>query len=161
MQWKETRVSTPEQIFGEIKTKVAQPVGIILFGADCDFKRAVLHIMLEKLQGRVYCFADVPDDDALMSALQEYPVVVAMLDSDKSGKGEARRALIEKMYRFGARTVVGVYAKINAPQPLPGHGFIGRPELKRLSDEALALKADPPTNDEGVLNRMITVVGEG
>ena len=42
IRWEINRVSTPEHIFDKLKRRVAQPVGIILFGADCDFKSEIV-----------------------------------------------------------------------------------------------------------------------
>ena len=40
-KWEINRVSTPERIFNKIKLEMARPVGIVLFGADCEFKNEV------------------------------------------------------------------------------------------------------------------------
>lgn len=42
-KWKTVAVSTPEETFDKIKKELPQPVGIVLFGADCDFKNEVYH----------------------------------------------------------------------------------------------------------------------
>lgn len=49
-KWEDRRVSTPERIFDEIKEEMAQPVGIVLFGADCDFKNEVLDAIVDGLR---------------------------------------------------------------------------------------------------------------
>lgn len=41
-KWRISKVSTPERIFGKIREKMAQSVGIVMLGADCELKTEVL-----------------------------------------------------------------------------------------------------------------------
>ena len=38
-KWEIRKVSTPERIFSKISEEMPRPVSILLFGADCEFKR--------------------------------------------------------------------------------------------------------------------------
>ncbi len=40
-KWQINRVSTPERIFDKVQKEMAQPVGVFVFGADCDFKNEI------------------------------------------------------------------------------------------------------------------------
>lgn len=40
-KWQINRVSTPERIFDKIQNEMAQPVGVFVFGAGCDFKNEI------------------------------------------------------------------------------------------------------------------------
>ncbi len=156
-RWEINRVSTPERILDKIKTEMAQPVGIVIIGADSDFKNEIVEQMMSKLQGFTCCFTKTPDTVAIIKALRHRAMAV-VLDSVESGMHDLRHELVKVMRNAGAKTVVGFYVKAQMPQPLPGRGFMSRPDLKLLRKTIQQLEANPPTADG--LDYFITISAE-
>lgn len=101
-RWEVSTVSTSEQIFNKIKEEMAQPVGIVLFGADCDLKDEVLDIIMRELQGFARYYTKAPDTVTLMRSVKKYPAIVIALTSDESGMHDLRHELVKVMRNAGA-----------------------------------------------------------
>lgn len=127
--------------------KMVQPVGIVLFGADCGFKNEVLDVMVDGLRGFARYYTKAPDTATMVRAIKDHLAVVVMLNSDESSTHGLRHELVKVMRNAGAKTVVGIYAKARAPQPLPGRGFMTRSDLKRIQKTVEKLEKNPPTAD--------------
>ncbi len=143
-KWEIRRVSTPERIFNKIKEEMAQPVGIILFGADCDFKNEVIEEMIKSLPG--LAFIPAPTS---MKAMQNYNcnVVTVMLSSKESADHGIRHELVKTMRNAGAKTVVGIYAKAKK-KPIPfGKAMISVARDKQLNQQIAAIEQSHPTAD--------------
>lgn len=109
-KWEINRVSTPERIIRKIKEGMAQPVGIILFGVDCDFKNEVLEMLVEELPG--FYHLRITRAVVLINAFKErYNETLIVLNTDESVVKGLRQGLAEAMSDVGAKTVVGIYAR--------------------------------------------------
>lgn len=149
LTWEVRRVSTPERIFDKIKTEMPQPVGIVLFGADGDFKNKVLDTMVEALRGFAdYYTAETPPcTDTLIRAFDRHSAVAVMLNSEASSMHDLRHELVKVMRNVGAKTVVGIYAKSDLPKLSFGRSaatVIDSPFRKQVR----SLIDDPPTAED-------------
>lgn len=149
MRWKVNgKVSTPENIFSQINTEIPQPVGIILSGADCDFKNEVSDTLTQGLRRFIVISDDVPSyRDAIAEKFQEYSIVAITIEGDDSHKHALRRAFVTEMQKAGTKTVIGIYAKCNKPAPLPGRGFL-KSKTARLAKQITAIEQSNPTADD-------------
>ncbi len=112
--------------------EMAQPVGIVLFGADCGFKNEVVNELIDGLPGLSYHFTQPPypyprlqplarcrssyfdqppDASQLSKAFGRLEFVMVVIDGVRSDLHLFRHKLVKLMQNAGARTVVGVYAK--------------------------------------------------
>lgn len=145
-RWEIRKVSTPEHIFDKIKEEVARPVGIIVFGVDCDFKNEVVDAMVEELRGFAHYHSKYPGIDTLIWEFNDRAAVVVVLNSESSMTHRLRHELVQTMRNAGAKTIIGIYAKATAPQPLPSRGYL-KSQLARRKNTAEVLAKDPPTAD--------------
>lgn len=145
-KWEIRRVSTTERIFDKIRTEMAQPVGIVLFGADCDLKDEVYMDCVEQIPNLATGYGGKTGNIALRGAKRPFAEdrsVLVVLDGDSSSQHEARHQTVTALRDLGAKTVVGIYAKFD---PI----WLGS---RRASDEdstntqAWALLNHPPTAD--------------
>lgn len=143
-KWEIRRVSTSERIFNKIKEEIAQPVGIVLFGADCDFKNEVLDTMVEELQGFARYYTKAPDTVTLVRAIKDHLAVVVMLSSDESSTHGLRHELVKVMRNAGAETVVGIYAKASKEPIRPLVSSLERVEFNK---QVTAVEQSNPTAD--------------
>jgi len=155
-KWEINRVSTPERIFDKIKTEMAQPVGIVFFGADCDFKNEVLDAMVEELRGFDCYYTEAPDTAALMKAIQVHSAVAVTLNSEESSMHSLRQELVKAMRNAGAKTVVGVYAK---SEKIPIRSLTSSLEDAKFNRQVAAIKRSNPTADG--LDYFVVVGKEG
>lgn len=126
-KWEIKEVSTPERIFSKIKEEMAQPVGIVLFGADCDFKNEVENEVCRQLQGfaRYYNYRSIISDNAkLKRAVEKFSSVVIILDTEQSASDDCRRTLVTKLRESGAQQVIGIFVKADK-RPIGPFGSIG------------------------------------
>ena len=155
-RWEESRVSRPGHIFGRIKTEYSQPVGIIVFGVDCDFKQEVVE-EAEKWLAGLYCYRGVPSKAILMDAFKRnhYPSVAVILNTEDSCSVQLRHQIVEMMQEAGAMSTVGIYAKV-----VPTMRTVNQ-MCQTIKDDECAWKLlnSPPTMDS-VLTRLITVTNE-
>lgn len=148
-KWEIRRVSTSEQIFDKIKEEMARPVGIVLFGADCDFKNEVLDTMMETLRGFACSCTEAPDTATLVRTIKDHLAVVVVLNSDESSTHGLRHELVKVMRNAGAETMVGIYAKVKYPRKIPTSGLSLEARQRRLALEKCinTLEQNPPTAD--------------
>ncbi len=145
LRWEIRRVSTPERIFNKIK-EMAQPVGVVLFGADCDFKNEVKRTTWESLC-TAYCFPNAPGTAELVNALKDNSMVIVTLNSDESSTHGLRHELVKVMRNAGAETVVGIYAKAKK-KPIPfGKATISAAKDRRVNQQIDAIEQSNPTAD--------------
>lgn len=159
LRWEIRRVSTPERIFSKIKEEMAQPVGVVLFGADCDFKNEVLDTIVEELRGFAdYYTTKAPSTDTLVWAFNSHSAVAVMLNSDESSTHGLRHELVKVMRNAGAETVVGIYAKAKK-KPIPfGKATISAAKDRRVNQQIDAIEQSNPT--AGGLDYFIVVEEE-
>ena len=147
MEWEIRRVSTPERILRKIKEEMARPVGIVIFGADCEFKNEVLDVMVEELRGLERYYTKAPDTATLARAIKDHSVVVVMLDSSESGMHSLRHELVGVMRNAGAKTVVGVYVKAKK-KPIPfGKAMVPAAKDKQVNHQIDTIEQSNPTAD--------------
>ncbi len=109
-KWEINRISTPERIIRKIKEGMAQPVGIVLFGVDCDFKNEVLEMLFEGLS--CFYYHRIPRATVLTSSFKGCSnEILVVLNTDESVAKGLRQGLTEAMSDVGAKTVVGIYAR--------------------------------------------------
>lgn len=153
MCWDISIVSTFKEIIAEINS-IKEPVGIILFGADSEFKRQVLKKFADNLSKFTEIGYAGPDSIKLENGL--YCVigknVLTSLSGDYSANHAERHKAVETIKRIGTKKVIGVYVKqklieLNL-QPMPDY-------VKRFNWQVDALAKNPPTIDG--LNNLIIV----
>lgn len=82
--WEIHKVRTPDQIFQDIKEMVV-PVGIILFGADCELKKQVWSTILNELGDAVKAYDQLPPHVVtIMRAFDDRSIVAVKLNSIES-----------------------------------------------------------------------------
>ena len=148
MGWDISIISTFKEIFAEINS-IKEPVGIILFGADSEFKRGVLKKFSKNLSG----FAEVALPELWNGLyLVSDKGVLATLSGDRSANHCDRHRTVEALKKIGAKKIIGIYVKqkpikLNL-QPTPDH-------VARFNWQVDMLLKDPPTAKG--LNTLITV----
>ncbi len=127
--------------------EMAQPVGIVLFGADCGFKSEVLDVMVDGLRGFARYYTKAPDTATLVRAIKNHLAVVVMLNSDESSTHGLRHELVKVMRNAGAKTVVGIYVKAKK-KPIPfGKAMISVARDKQVNHQIDAIEQSNPTAD--------------
>ncbi len=74
-------VSTPERIFDKIKEEMAQPVGIIIFGADCELKDEVVNKTISSLPG-IATSTNAAPTPTLVKYIQEHSMIYAKVEKE-------------------------------------------------------------------------------
>ncbi len=156
-KWEINRVSTPDRIFGKINDEMPQPVGIVLFGADCDLKDDVYMQCVEQIPNLATGYGGKTGNIALRGAKRPFSEgrsVLTVMGGESSGNREARHQTVIALRDLGAKSVVGIYAKYNP-------AWLGD---RKVSDDdpanqqAWALLNHPPTSDG--LDYLITIEEE-
>lgn len=145
-KWEIREVCTPEQTFEKINTKMAQPVGIVLFGADCDFKNEVVDELLDNFTSVNCWFNQPPDTSTLAKAFSDFKTVMVIMEAERSAMHPFRHELVKLMRNLGAKTVVGIYAKCKMQLPLFLQGCFNR-ETVSLATQIKAIEQSNPTAD--------------
>lgn len=166
-RWVISRVSTPEYIIEKIKTKMAQPVGIVLFGADCDFKNEVVEELIKAFDLRTgsdswgfdyeygQCYPKT--EDHLKYRFGEgRKVAMVILNSDNSADREVRHGFIRTINNAGGQSVVGIYVEARKASIRP---LISNFEYVEFNKQIAAIERSNPTADD--LDYLITVNEEG
>lgn len=153
-KWEEIRVSMPEQIFDAIKAEMAWPIGIMVFGADCDLKSEVLDVIMRELQSLARYYTSVPDTATLVGAVRRHSAVVVVMNAEESAMHGLRHELVKVMRNAGAVSVVGIYVKADKVSVRP---LMSNPEKAELNKQVTAIERSNPTADG--LDRMIVVTG--
>ncbi len=157
-KWEIRKVSTPERIFSKISEEMPRPVSILLFGADCEFKKEVVKDLQNGLLD-MKVFHGAPSTHELCDLIHDGPISLFLLSSMESYDHELRHEAVKAMRRIGAATVVGIYVRADESQPLPARGFIGRPDLQLMKTTVRKLAQHPPTADG--LDYLLEVQKEG
>lgn len=144
----------PEQIFDVIKAEMAWPVGIVIFGADCDLKDEVLDVIMRELQGLARYYTSVPDTATLVGAVRRHSVVVVAMNAEESAMHGLRHELVKVMRNAGAVSVVGIYARASR---VPVRPLMSELDKMKLNAQIVAIERSNPTADG--LDRMIVVTG--
>lgn len=144
------KVSTSERVFHEIRKRMPQPVGIILFGADYELKDEVREECVLQIPDLAVGYGGMNANMGLRSA--KYPFgdgrsVLTVMHGDYSGDPHHRRETAQAMRDLGAKTVVGIYAKNNMPTAKVLETYSPE-QLVNLADQVRILSENPPAADE-------------
>lgn len=145
MTWEIGKISTSEQIFDLINYEATHPVGIVLFGADSDFKDNVVNCCLDSIKHNYPLFNCnyiplVLSPDPL---LEDASAIVLVLPGDRSDYSERRRA-ISALKKFGLKTIIGIYAEMARKPPRLFSGSIKDIWTNKQIDE---ITYTPPSMD--------------
>lgn len=148
-KWEINRVSTSERIFDKINTEMAWPVGIVLFGADCDLKDEVYMNCVEQIPNLATGYGGRGNMSlrAAKQPLSEGRSVLTVMHGDASVDFGSRFQTVTALKEMGAKTVVGIYAKCKMPEEPPSVTSmeIDSPLFIR---QVRALLEDPPAAGE-------------
>ncbi len=100
-----------------ITKELPQPVGIVVFGADCDLKDEVYMECVERIPNFATGYGGKGDSMPLRAAMQplsEGRSVITMMHGDSSGVPRERNEVVAALRRLGAKSVVGIYTKTEA-----------------------------------------------
>lgn len=143
-KWEMKEVSTPEQIFDKVKTEMERPVGIVIFGADDSFSNEVLSDVMGILQGNARYYAKKVDASALTQAFKIHSTVVALLDPKISSNKSKRREFVQLMQTSGARTLIGIHAKV---RKMPMMHLEYGAEAAEMNHRISTIKRSDPASD--------------
>lgn len=163
LKWEGHGVSTSEEALEKI-AELPQPGGIMLFGADSWIKDVVwsdcLHRFPNFAIGHDIKGVFIHSEDNLNLAqiiLENGHPVLARLAGSLSDSHKIRHELVTTFRENGAESVVGIYAKCEKPEPLPGRFYL-QGEILALAKQVQALEENPPTADG--LDLFLTVTAE-
>lgn len=162
-KWEIRRVSTPERIFDKIKEEMAQPVGVVLFGADCEFKNEVVGEVAKGLVNSALFRLggdDLPSSYLKMQIPQRctHPYFF-VLGSLASSSHDVRHEWVQVIRSIGAKTVVGIYVKAKK-KPIPfGKAMISVVRDKQVNQQIDAIEQSNPTADG--LDYFVVIEEEG
>lgn len=159
LRWEiDGKVSTPESIFGEIKAEMARPVGIVVYGADCELKEKVVGAVIGSLPGLATSNNAAPTP-TLVKYIQNNDMVAIILTPEEAAIHGLRHELVKVMRNAGANSMVGIYAKCRKPAPLPGRGFL-KPKVAGLAKQIAAIERSNP-NADGLEHFVVVTEEEG
>lgn len=132
-KWESIQGCTSGKIFDMVERTIAQPLGIMVFGADGESKTEAINTIRREL-GPIKCYDETPDTATLVNALKEHRIIVIVLNTKESAMRDLRRELVKVMRNAGAKGVIGLYVKA-AKAPLEGAptlgGLIGNADLNK------------------------------
>lgn len=144
-KWEINRVSTSERIFDKINNEMAQPVGIVIFGADCGLKDEVYMQCVERICNLATGYGgngNMPLRAAGRAFSERKNVLTAMFGG-ASGDHQQRHQVVTALRDLGAQSVVGIYVKY---EPIwLGDGKTTDDDI--TNQQAWALLNRPPTSD--------------
>ena len=154
MAWDVSIISTFKEVIAGINWLDA-PAGILLFGADSDFKDQVHEKFLNNIIGIVEIdVSDLPQADSIgtASAPNGWNTLVVLTGDDSTDHAK-RHHTVEALKRMGAKALIGVYVK---QKPIYRESVI-RPsgKCRKFNNQVVALLRTPPTLDG--LNQLITI----
>lgn len=155
-KWEISRVSTPERVLEKIKEDLARPVGIILFGVDCDFKKEVIKALTTEFGDDLVCDTYVGATTRHMQqsfeASRNYMID---LNSADSANHDVRHQCVLNLKNFGAKCVVGVYAKARQISKIVVPPLTNATKQTKFNNQICAIEDSNPT-PEG-LDYLITI----
>ncbi len=148
-KWLETKVSMSEAVLAKI-TELPQPVGIVLFGADCELKEEVYQKCTQcipKLATGYGGKGNLPTR-AAKRPLSEGQSVLTVMFGESASDHLLRLSAIQALKDLGAKTVVGIYAKSEIPATSPNGGYYPKREVVKIARQVRALLENPPLAGE-------------
>lgn len=144
-RWETRTLSTPKQICDRIKKEMAQPVGIVLFGVDCEFKSETGEEILVEFHGELawdfYAKITIGRTKEIFEASRNFMVI---LNSSESADHSLRHQCVLNLKNFGAKTVIGIYAKA---EKVPVRALMSSPSKAEFNKRVAAIEWSNPTVD--------------
>lgn len=141
--WEMRRVSTSEEIFEVITKKLPQPVGIVVFGADCGLKDETYMECEERIPNLATGYGGKGSMPlrAAKQPLSDGRSVLTVMHGNSSGVHKERHDVVTALRELGAKSVVGIYAKAKADPNL----CRSVAEFQALCAQVQRLAKCPPT----------------
>lgn len=159
--WEISTESTFEQIVKRIM-ELPQPVAIILFGADGDFKTEIFAKFVKAIPRLDYGYeirsSDPTINDTLVKTKTTFDNdrnVIVLIDGESSCNHRERHQAITTLRKYRAKSVVGIYVRT---KPKPIRPLLSSIETLHSNNHSNLLRQKPPTA-EG-LDFLITVSEE-
>lgn len=146
-KWSIGKISTPERIFAKIAQEMPQPVGIVIFGADCDLKDDAYRRCVEQIPNLATGYGG-KGNMALRAAkwpLSQGRSVVTVMTENASSHHAERQQVITALQDMGAKSVVGVYAK---PSKRPIRPLMSSLQDVEFNKTVSAIEGSNPTADD-------------
>ena len=153
MRWEDRKRTNDEQVLTMIN-RMKRPVGVVLFGVDCEFK----HEVRQMCWGRLREVAEASSREHAMNlerayrAIQARRNVLVVMPGSQSVWDFKRREIVMALRRLGALSVVGIFAKKLLVTKLPD---MNEPEVIEMNNFIKGLEMQPPQVDE--FDRLIIV----
>lgn len=156
MTWERLKVSTLEEVLELINTTTPHPVGIIVFGADCELKSKVLE-QLQAGLNHAKVFRGAPTAHQIVELLRSCGAGIVILSSMESANHRTRHECVTMMKKLGATAVIGIYADA---RPQLTQGQMTAPDFQLMNDTIKRLQENRPTA-EGLDDLFIAAEKEG
>lgn len=141
----QSRVCTLEEILKMIREDLPQSVGIVLFGADGDFKKEVYAKCIEGIPNLVTNNEDGSLSLRIVSrAVGARQSILEVMEGYASANHNMRHQTVLTLRNLGIKTVVGIYAKVEKEPIRPLMSSLEKVEFdKRVA----AIEQSNPTAD--------------
>lgn len=151
--WKVESIRKPEQVFEKIKN-LPTPTVVVVIGADSVFKEIVFDEFCDRLIGTDAFRRVAPTgEDAESVSCESEKIGIVRLAGRVSCECTKRKKFLDTLRKFGAASVVGVYAKMS-PFGRRYETELTPAQLVQIN-QASMLTATPPTADG--LDYLVTV----
>lgn len=148
-KWIETKLNACEGALAKI-SELPQPVGIVLFGADCNLKETISQKCVECIPNLAAGYGG-RGDHAVREAkrpLSEGQSVLTVMPGENSIDQMLRSSTIQALKNAGAKTIVGIYAKCEMPATSPSGGYYPKTGVVKIARQVRALLEKPPLPGE-------------
>lgn len=108
-EWEIRRLDSGDVILREV-SRIARPVGILLFGADGELKDYICH-NIRFIVGHIGITHNIKESGAqerIKASLLARENVLIVMDGKKSRNSQCRDKIIQKLRKLGARKIVGI-----------------------------------------------------
>jgi len=145
-KWKGEGISTAEEVLAMINEKLPQPVGIVIFGADCSLKERVYIECTQRIKNITTGYGSMGNMPLLAAGrpLSRMCNVLTVMDGKMSTEHEQRHQIVTMLRKMGAKSVIGIYTQV-PPQTRR------LPEISKAdvnyNKQAEKLEQEPPTGD--------------
>ena len=107
------RISTPERLFRKILEEMAQPVGVMILGADHRIKNQVYGKCVRLISGlAVQDSCGTVEMNQMKQLFSEGKSALMIMSGDLSAHRYCREQEVKKLREAGAETVIGIYVKV-------------------------------------------------
>ena len=108
----ENMVGTIKQFCEQIRNEMSRPVGVMVYGADSEFKTQI-YVQIITMLGSLarYFRATIPTLERMQEAFETKAVIIAALPSEESGNADMRLEFIQRLRDAGAKDVAAIYVR--------------------------------------------------